>query len=108
MPLLNYFKKNWKNYFLLLCIILIFFIGLEVYLRFYYYITSPIMYQLYEKDESIGYKLKVGYAQKKAIGYRLFGESYNIKINSKGLRDYDYSYKKPNYTCPEISKHFRI
>jgi len=98
MYLSNYFKKNWKNYLLLLCSILISLIALEIYFRIYVHIYEPLPLDLYEKDKDTLYKLKAGYNEKTIIGKHLFGESYNVKINSKGLRDYEYNYKKPDNT----------
>ena len=79
MPLPNHLKKNWKNYLLLLCSILISLITLEIYSRIDYYIDKP-MHDLFEKDEDILYKLKAGYNGKTIIGKHLFGENYNVKI----------------------------
>jgi len=96
MPFSNYFKKNWKNYLLLLCSILTFLIALEMYSRIYYSINGPNPVGLYEKDEDTLYKLKAGFKGKTFIEKKIFGEGYKVLINSKGLRDYKYSYKRSN------------
>lgn len=98
MPLSNYFKKNWKNYLLLLCTIAVFLVGFEIFTHLYAYVTEPIPTSLFEKDECAGFKLKAGYTGKAKIGKSFFGDRYNVKINSKGLRDHEFSYKNPENT----------
>jgi len=95
MPFSTYFKKNWKNYLLLLSTIIIILIGLEVFLRLDNYFNEPCYF---EEDKYLKYKLKEGFERKIHLGKGIFGESYNLKVNSKGLRDYEYDYHKPDNT----------